>query len=172
MIGNDIIDIETARVESNWQRAGYLDKIFTVAEQLLINEAENPEMMVWSLWSRKEAAYKIYNRKTQLRAFNPWQFECTAMCCLKGSHFGEVMMNGNTYFTQTIVNSAFIHSVAVSNKEDLKKVYVLESADGIEKHNGIPSVFDVQKNVFKCVSVSHHGKYKMIVSIDSTPILT
>jgi hypothetical protein len=32
-----------------------LDKIFTQNEQLLIATAENPDIMVWNLWSRKEA---------------------------------------------------------------------------------------------------------------------
>jgi phosphopantetheinyl transferase (holo-ACP synthase) len=59
VIGNDIVDLALARKESNWKRPGYLNKIFTTKEQLLISSAENPNTMVWNLWSRKEAAYKI-----------------------------------------------------------------------------------------------------------------
>jgi len=57
MIGNDIVDLELALKESNWKRKGFLNKIFTNEEQLLISSAINPEIMVWNLWSRKEAAY-------------------------------------------------------------------------------------------------------------------
>ena len=71
MIGNDIVDLELARKESNWKRKGFLDKIFAKNEQLLIFNAENPDTMVWNLWSRKEAAYKIYNRQTQIRGYFP-----------------------------------------------------------------------------------------------------
>jgi phosphopantetheinyl transferase (holo-ACP synthase) len=71
MIGNDIVDLALARKESNWQRKGFLDKIFTKKEQLQIVTAQNPETMVWNLWSRKEAVYKIYNRETGIRAFIP-----------------------------------------------------------------------------------------------------
>jgi hypothetical protein len=32
--------------------------------------------MVWNLWSRKEAAYKIYNRATGIRGYFPLNLEC------------------------------------------------------------------------------------------------
>ncbi len=60
MIGNDVVDLALAKVESNWQRKGYLDKLFTTKEQNLIFCSENPTIMVWILWSRKEAVYKIH----------------------------------------------------------------------------------------------------------------
>jgi hypothetical protein len=40
VIGNDIVDL-AARKESNWKRPGYLNKIFTTKEQLLISSAES-----------------------------------------------------------------------------------------------------------------------------------
>jgi hypothetical protein len=46
VIGNDIVDL--AWKESNWKRPGYLNKIFTTKEQLLISSAENPNTMVWN----------------------------------------------------------------------------------------------------------------------------
>jgi acyl carrier protein len=76
VIGNDIVDLALARKESNWKRPGYLNKIFTTKEQLLISSAENPNTMVWNLWSRKEAAYKIYNRATGIRGYFPLNLEC------------------------------------------------------------------------------------------------
>ena len=36
MIGNDVVDLELAKKESNWQRRGFLSKIFTKNEQRLI----------------------------------------------------------------------------------------------------------------------------------------
>ena len=33
MIGNDIVDLDLARTQSNWQRKGFLDKIFTKKEK-------------------------------------------------------------------------------------------------------------------------------------------
>ena len=33
MIGNDIIDLSLAAIQSNWQRAGFLEKQFTKKER-------------------------------------------------------------------------------------------------------------------------------------------
>ena len=46
MIGNDIVDLALAKKESNWKRKGYLDKIFTVSEQLLLQKSTNQELAV------------------------------------------------------------------------------------------------------------------------------
>jgi phosphopantetheinyl transferase (holo-ACP synthase) len=58
MIGNDVVDLVLAR-KKVWRRTGYLQKIFTESEQLLIENSSNPHVLVWKLWSMKEAAYKI-----------------------------------------------------------------------------------------------------------------
>ena len=46
MIGNDIIDLAFARKESNWQRPGFLNKIFTPDEQWLIANAKNESLFL------------------------------------------------------------------------------------------------------------------------------
>ena len=76
MIGNDVIDLFLAAKQSNWKRHGFVNKIFTTHEQSLILKAQNQEEMVWILWSKKEAAYKIYNRQTLVRAYMPLQLKC------------------------------------------------------------------------------------------------
>ena len=95
MIGNDVIDLALAQKESNWKRKGFLDKIFTQKEQLLISNSQNPELMVWNLWSRKEAAYKIYNRQTQNRAYIPKQLECYDLKEKHGIIYGKVIYYAN-----------------------------------------------------------------------------
>ena len=95
MIGNDIVDLALAKIESNWLRNGFLDKIFTQKEQLLIANAINPEIMIWNLWTRKEAAYKIYNRKTGFRGYIPLKLECF----YESDTIGTVVCNGFKYYT-------------------------------------------------------------------------
>ena len=51
MIGNDVVDLELALKKSNWKRKGYLDKVFTKYEQLRIIKSDNPNNMIWNLWS-------------------------------------------------------------------------------------------------------------------------
>ena len=71
MIGNDIIDLSAAKLESNWQRRGFLEKQFTKNEQRQILSAQNSFVCVWRIWSMKEAAYKIYTQQNELRFFAP-----------------------------------------------------------------------------------------------------
>ena len=36
MIGNDVVDLATAKNENNWRRKGYLEKLFTEEEIAII----------------------------------------------------------------------------------------------------------------------------------------
>jgi phosphopantetheinyl transferase (holo-ACP synthase) len=76
MIGNDIIDIAEAKLKSNWQRPRFLDKLFTLKEQQFIINSDNSFVMVWRLWSMKEAAYKLYIQLYPNRFYNPKGFQC------------------------------------------------------------------------------------------------
>lgn len=47
MIGNDLIDIQLAKSQSNWQRKGFLEKQFADTEIVEILSSENPFLQVW-----------------------------------------------------------------------------------------------------------------------------
>ncbi|MFV8326979.1 4'-phosphopantetheinyl transferase superfamily protein [Flavobacterium sp. ZS1P14] len=162
MIGNDIVDLALARKENNWKRKGFLEKVFTPKEQLLISNAINPEVMVWNLWSRKEAAYKIYNRATQMRAFIPLRL----VCHYENETLGSVTCNGNTYFTQTNITDDFIHSIAVVKKEYFNAIKSLNSKVKVNKINGIPFIIDERTKIRKPVSISHHGLFWEGIALD------
>ena len=155
MIGNDIVDLALARKESDWKRNRFLDKIFTAKEQLLIVDSQNPEIMVWNLWSRKEAAYKIYNRETGIRGYFPLQLECS----YENEISGSVSIKGKTYFTKTIISKEFVHTIAVVKKDNFDTVKKLNLNDTIIKSNGIPFIIDEQTKLIKPVSISHHGRF-------------
>jgi phosphopantetheinyl transferase (holo-ACP synthase) len=167
VIGNDIVDLALARKQSNWKRKGFLEKIFTAKEQLLIANAENPEIMVWNLWSRKEAAYKIYNRQTGIRAYIPTQLECF----YENANSGSVHCQGNTYYTQTEISKDKIKTIAVTIKSDFKEIIVLKPTTIVlkpttivHKKNGIPYLND-GNNLVKPLSISHHGRFEAWVSL-------
>lgn len=165
MIGNDIVDLALARRESNWKRKGFLDKIFTKNEQLLISKARNPEVVVWNLWSRKEAAYKIYNRKTLIRGYFPLQLECFELEIIDGSIFGKVIIKDFVYYTKTIISTEFIHTIAVENVLDFDAIETLENRENIQKTKGIPNVYDKENSVSRPISISHHGRFEQIISL-------
>lgn len=76
MIGNDLVDLKLAAKQSNWQRKGFLDKLFTPKEQGCILNSSNPFETVWLLWSMKESAYKAYLQTHNERFFAPKKLAC------------------------------------------------------------------------------------------------
>lgn len=166
MIGNDIIDLQQSRSESNWQRKGFIEKLFTIEEQLLIKNNEQPEIMVWLLWSMKEAAYKIYNRETKIRAFIPQKLVCNLKQQNDLFVSGKVTCDKNIYHTKTIVAKNFIHTIAVINENELDNVIEIERKAVIKDSNGIPFLSSLL-NWQQPVSISHHGQFEKIVCLFS-----
>jgi phosphopantetheinyl transferase (holo-ACP synthase) len=165
VIGNDIIDLALAQKESNWKRKGFLNKIFTDKEKFLILNDLNPELMVWNLWSRKEAAYKIYNRNTGIRGYFPLQIECTNLELIDGIQLGKVAIKEAIYYTKTSINLEYINSIAVVAIEDFDKVTLLKNSKYIRKNNGIPYYFENTNSELKPVSISHHGRFEQMISL-------
>lgn len=165
MIGNDIVDIKQSRLESNWQRKGFVQKIFTTQEHLLISNAQNPETMIWMLWSMKEAAYKIYNRKTKLRRYIPQQFVCTITSQNQDCILGKVNCEENVYYTKTILTQESINTIAVNSISDFKNVIEIKNKNIIKDKNGVPYLINSSSNTIQDVSISHHGRFEKVVTI-------
>jgi phosphopantetheinyl transferase (holo-ACP synthase) len=174
MLGNDIVDLRKANVESNWKRNGYLAKIFSDREQSQIIHSNYPERLIWLLWSMKEATYKIINRETKLRLYNPKKFSC-----LLNEKESSVHFEGCTYYTKSSIQEHFIHTIATQKAENLGRIatYYLENkADYVTDFNlkfapyflakdasGIPILIDKQNGKSHFASISHHGDYLAIV---------
>lgn len=165
MIGNDVIDIVQSRLESNWKRQGVLEKIFTKEEQLYISQAVNPEMMFWIFWSMKEAAYKIYNRQTKIRAYIPHKL----LCCLEYisedqcNAAGKVSCCGNTYFTKTLLNDNCIHTIALTNRQQWDSVREIERNNIFKDQYGLPYLSSFTQHDPHHLSISNHGRFEKIV---------
>ena len=153
MIGNDIVDLDLAKVQSNWRRKGYLDKIFTREEQLIIATATNPDQMVWLLWSMKESAYKIHNRKTCIRNFAPTALACH-LTSLDGEIKGVVTIDHQTYITKSEFSLTYVHTIASASVNEL-----LDIAIKIYSQPNHPA--DYKSLAADCVS--HHGRYLSLV---------
>jgi phosphopantetheinyl transferase (holo-ACP synthase) len=158
MIGNDIVDLALAKKESNWQRKGFLDKIFSKREQLLILSALCPETMVWNLWSRKEAAYKIFNRQFGRRIYNPLAFECHNV----DLSIGIVEIDQLIYYTKTTITKHYIYTMSVLDETYFDKIQEIITTNDIQKKNGIP-YYTNKNNEIKPLSKTHHGRYERII---------
>ena len=176
MIGNDIIDLSLAKTQSNWQRKGFLEKLFSNDEQQLILEASNSFEMVWWLWSMKEAAYKIYTQHHEIRFFAPKKFECKS---IQGSK-GVVSFKGQNFYTRTIINQDCVFTTAVLEnkkssyseivspdqidtmiKSKLNELTALKISEIKQKKtkNNVPSYYYKTTLLTSSCSISHHGKY-------------
>lgn len=186
MIGNDLVDLKLANIQSNWQRKGFLDKLFTPKEQEYILNADNPFETVWLLWSMKESAYKAYLQIYGDRFFSPKKLACSLLSKNKGT----VLINNSLFFAESEVNEHFIHSISFSEKHNnnfLTDCFRFEHSDFKTQHNqtyqkvleafaselklpisllnikkntiGIPQLFQdkmLHKNSF---SLTHHGQF-------------
>lgn len=181
MVGNDIVDIAQTKITTNWQRPRFLEKLFSLQEQAYIHNSSNPFVMVWQLWSIKEAAYKLYTQEYPSRFYSPKQFECE----LKNQQW-LVRYNYYICYVNTRVTPNYILSEARSEPFKMtSKIVRFESEDvkiqgqqlrsrvlnfisetksidqsqlNITKTKfGIPQVY--YKSTKINISITHHGTY-------------
>ncbi|PXY42095.1 phosphopantetheinyl transferase [Flavobacterium cheongpyeongense] len=164
MIGNDVVDLLQSRQESNWQRTGFLEKLFTADEQQAIKQDIHPEIMVWLFWSMKEAAYKIYNRQTKLRAYIPKKLICKILSNTNNYITGMVTCDENVYYTKSTILNDSIHTVAVSSFDDLNNVIEIKKIRIFKDQYGIPYLRNLGAKI-QDVSISHHGRFEKVVTI-------
>jgi phosphopantetheinyl transferase (holo-ACP synthase) len=183
MVGNDIVDIKEAKLKSYWQRPRFLEKLFTLQEQQYIHNSENPFLMVWRLWSMKEAAYKLYTQLKPSRFYNPKQFECKINDSQGKVSYKDFICYVNTKITsQYIISEARltamdmvsecieVKSSSSKNQSDTIKAQLLsaiafqfnivkEDLRILKSDFGIPAVYQNSKKLKIGISISHHGSY-------------
>ena len=177
MIGNDIVDLNLARLQSNWERQGYLQKLFTEDEQKFIVNSNNQELNVWLFWSMKEAVYKAVQRKYKLeRFYNPKQFVCSQVQLTPEKARGEVSYQDEIFKTTSelfpdkilsyTANSEFSHFSEEKNARFLllqkvseRFLIPLDSLNITKTGQGIPLITYHGDNLQIPFSLSHHGNY-------------
>lgn len=176
MIGNDIVDLNLAKTQSNWQRKGFLEKQFTDFEINEIVNSANPFLKVWLFWSMKEATYKCFVQKHQKRFFAPKKFSCKIVSETKGI----VEIDSEKYYINYLISNNYIESIAKEDKvkKMVSKLYLVDKNDSstkiiddkllsffgddtqLQKNDlGIPYLTQNNKKLDVSVSKSHHGSY-------------
>lgn len=156
MIGNDVVDIATARTQSNIWRKGWQEKLFTNSERLYISQSANPEISVWLLWSMKEAAYKAWNRNTGVRAFNPQKLLCNVEDLSAKSAAGKVVIAEQAYSTISTINEGAIYTIAAEDASLFRRIRAISPEDICKDERGLPYIIRDEKHCQ--ASKSHHGK--------------
>lgn len=181
MVGNDIVDLLQANEESNWQRPRFLEKLFTESEQQLIQNSDDAFLMVWTLWSMKEAAYKLFTQINPGRFYDPKGFQCSFQ-----DNYGVVRFKNFRCYTQSKITRDYIVSEARLTKSQLTSKVLTFNSKNVKRQSLIlrekilelaTKTFNIQqkdisfiKNQFNIpnlesnsrtinVSLSHHGKY-------------
>lgn len=169
MIGNDVIDLARTRVESNWRRKGFLEKLFRQEEQAMIASHPDPELLVWLLWSMKESVYKIWNRHTNIRCYNPKKWCCSIDQQHHKYMIGKVFYLEDIYYTKSVYTHDYIHTIAVKDEADLALVIEVEKEKVAKDNHGLPYLCANATRQNSEVSVSHHGRFEKVVTIRRVP---
>ena len=157
MTGNDIVDIATAAVESNWKRKGFIEKVFTHQEQEYISHSANPEQMVWRLWTMKESAYKIYISQFGGRFFAPQKLSCTIISDTEGT----VEINNSSYHSISTINKNYIYSITKTADADFNNT--TNCCFQIPETDIDNQQFIYQKIIAKFTSSNTPGKQKLSI---------
>jgi phosphopantetheinyl transferase (holo-ACP synthase) len=174
MIGNDIVDLRQSRLESNWQRKGWIDKLFSIEEQAFLSVSSDREKIIWLLWSMKEAAYKIVNRCDKKSFFAPAKFHCSLKDLSEHAANGIVSFQDIGYPVKSIICEDFIHTIAYAPlaKNIYPHLIIQPIAHEVQLQPhfafykdmaGIPFIFNNKDNVTIAASLSHHGRYRALV---------
>jgi phosphopantetheinyl transferase (holo-ACP synthase) len=184
VVGNDIIDIKETQRSTNWERRGFIQKIFSIKEQNLIRASADPFTTVWRLWSMKESAYKVYIQAGGERFFGPTRIECS----FNSSENGWVKIDNISLETETVINANYIFSSArVGTLEIDTCILQLSGVNGKEQSDfmqqqvlndfaksnsmpwvdlllqktraGVPLLFYKDKPLNISLSITHHGGY-------------
>lgn len=182
MIGNDVVDLRLAAQQSNWQRRGFLEKLFTKKEQEAIRRVSYPEQWVWLFWSMKEATYKAHQRYHRLKSrYNPKEFECRLKSFSStGKILGSVEIQEQIYPCFSEIKEDSISTFAkkfehvelysVSTRPELLRrncIFKIAAQHNIppdsveikKGNDGIPHLFRKGENLQIPFSLSHHGRF-------------
>lgn len=173
MIGNDIIDLQLVKRQSNWQRPGFLEKQFTEREIQFIQDSKHPFQSVWRLWSMKEAVYKIVVQQFEQRFFAPKKLECIVF----SDSTGEVVFQNESFQVRTESTAEYIYSVTGDSSfrwlnvqseldffKEVERNFGLSSTRLQIKKNrlGIPKLFSGDEQVSNSFTKTHHGRFEAI----------
>ncbi|MFY9242028.1 MAG: 4'-phosphopantetheinyl transferase superfamily protein [Polaribacter sp.] len=183
MIGNDVVDLNLAKTQSNWQRNRFLEKQFTDFEINQILISENPFLHVWLFWSMKEAAYKCHVQEFQKRFFAPKKFSCKIV----SNSIGVVEIDNIKYNINYTISNRCVYSFAfkIDGKKMVSELFFIKKNEiqtkntnekllthfssevQIQKNElGIPYLVQNNQKLPFSISTSHHGNYGAYAILD------
>jgi len=109
-VGNDVVDLKEPANAEKSQNSRFLKKILTNAEIKFVQNAENPDTAVWSLWACKETAYKVIKKSRSTAAFLPRRWQVVFTKSQSAYSDGEVIFpGGDGVYIRLFSNSQYVY---------------------------------------------------------------
>jgi phosphopantetheinyl transferase (holo-ACP synthase) len=140
----------------------FLKKILTSAEIDFVQNAENHDTTLWSLWACKETAYKVIKKSCVDAAFLPRQWKIILKNPESACSDGEVKItDAETVYIRLFSHSRYVHCVGADSPADLDRlVCKVEALPEKENEKRIdPSLF-----VRKCLALSIADFFRLNLS--------
>lgn len=157
-IGNDVVDLQHPANMKKSRDSRYLKKILTNVEIEFVNNAENRDRVLWSLWACKETAYKVTSKSSPGAPFLPhrWlvQLNQTDSMFEKGE---VILLAENNVFVQIYCQEGYVHCIGSDNLPDLNKIiWGVESLpESISGEHVDPSLFVRYRLSSKLADIYH-----------------
>jgi phosphopantetheinyl transferase (holo-ACP synthase) len=170
MVGNDIVDLNFAKMNSRWEEQRFLDKLFTDDEQAFIKKDDFRFQNIWQLWSMKESAYKIAARTKKVQIFNPKSFHCKPHSPTEGT----VTFNNQVLKTSTVSHSNLIYTIAQTDATNcISACFLLESIKYFEqqkivRQKAIQAYVDLKSISLKSISINKNNNGVPIFLIENS----
>lgn len=74
MVGNDVVDLGDREAIEGPTHPRFDQRVFAAAERALLRSSRSPGLLRWTLWSAKEAAYKLARKRSSRVVFSPRRF--------------------------------------------------------------------------------------------------
>jgi phosphopantetheinyl transferase (holo-ACP synthase) len=161
-IGNDIVDWREPLNAGKSQDSRFLKKILTAAEIEVVQNAKNPDAVLWSLWSCKETAYKVIKKKCIDTAFLPCRWTVILRKSEATCQDGEVKIpDAAAVYVRLFSHFRYVHCVGADHPADLDrlvcKVEVLPEKENEKRID--PSLF-----ARKCLALSIADFFRLNLS--------
>jgi phosphopantetheine--protein transferase-like protein len=103
-IGNDIVAYKHVRCLNKWQQERFLEKILRPEEIKQLHVQHNKDAFLWSLWTLKEAAYKLSCFLGNRNKFHAKQFTVRHLSLINNEMVQHIDLPG------TNVNNPAVHN--------------------------------------------------------------
>lgn len=74
MVGNDVVDLGDREVIEGPTHPRFDQRVFAAGERALLRSSRSPGLLRWTLWSAKEAAFKLARKRSSRVVFSPRRF--------------------------------------------------------------------------------------------------